>query len=264
MATFALAKMLRCTVVVSYWSTPDTHRFSQGPVAWLRRAMFRWSDAIYTPGTAARRAALLSGATEGQVVCGFPTIDTATFNRIGLRTHTEPADETPRKYIYVGQLIKRKNIAALIEAFSDISEPGDSLLLVGQGPERDNLVQLSCDLGLSRRVEFLGHLQPSDLRTAYARADTLILPSVTEVWGLVVNEALHCGLRVVVSERCGVAADAKFWPGVIISGTTRNDLSTALNKIQSVPMPAPGHPVESQTPHALAELLVSTLLKRSR
>lgn len=262
LTAFMLAKVLRCTTVVSYWSTAETHRFSRGPVSWLRRGVFRWADLIYTPGTAARRAAVQSGAAESNVVRGFPTIDTSVFHRRDTDPQVPPEDAFAHRYIYVGQLIERKNVSTLLGAFADASDDQDTLCLVGDGPELGRLIQLSADLALSNRVEFLGHLQPRELRAAYAQSDTLVLPSTTEVWGLVVNEALHCGLRVVVSDRCGVAADAHSWPGVVVTGTTRPELADALKRIRTVPRPGPGHPVEAQTPQALAQFLADAILTR--
>lgn len=56
-------------------------------------------------------------------------------------------------------------------------------------------------------VRLLGFFNQSEMPEAYALADTLVLPSETETWGLVVNEALACGLPAVVSSGVGCAPD---------------------------------------------------------
>jgi glycosyltransferase involved in cell wall biosynthesis len=61
--------------------------------------------------------------------------------------------------------------------------------------------------GLSGRIEFAGFRQYPDLPECYARAGALVLPSWSDQWGLVVNEAMATGLPVLVSRHCGCAPD---------------------------------------------------------
>ena len=56
-------------------------------------------------------------------------------------------------------------------------------------------------------VHLVGFKNQSELPTFYAAADVLVLPSEYETWGLVVNEAMACGLPCIVSDACGAAAD---------------------------------------------------------
>jgi glycosyltransferase involved in cell wall biosynthesis len=58
-------------------------------------------------------------------------------------------------------------------------------------------------LGICNNVEFLGSMAIESLALEYAKATCLVLPSVSEPWGLVVNEALSYGCPVVVSNVCG-------------------------------------------------------------
>ena len=57
------------------------------------------------------------------------------------------------------------------------------------------------------RVRLLGHVDYLDLPSVYASADVFLQPSVSDTWGLAVNEAMACGLPVVVSNRCGCHED---------------------------------------------------------
>ena len=63
------------------------------------------------------------------------------------------------------------------------------------------------ELGLEDRVRFLGFLNQSQLPSAYCAADLFVLPSLFEPFGLVVNEAMLCGLPVAVSDRVGARFD---------------------------------------------------------
>ncbi|HEV8071813.1 MAG TPA: glycosyltransferase family 4 protein [Planctomycetaceae bacterium] len=56
-------------------------------------------------------------------------------------------------------------------------------------------------------ASFAGFLNQSEIASAYAAADAIVLPSESETWGLVVNEAMACGIPAVVSDHCGCAED---------------------------------------------------------
>ena len=81
------------------------------------------------------------------------------------------------------------------------------LVLLGDGPLKSDLCRLISDLGLQDSVLLPGFKQYPDLPAYYAQAGVFIHASTTEQWGLVVNEAMASGLPVLVSNRCGCAAD---------------------------------------------------------
>jgi 1,2-diacylglycerol 3-alpha-glucosyltransferase len=81
------------------------------------------------------------------------------------------------------------------------------LVVCGDGDLRPRLHALARELGLEQRVHWPGFVQYPDLPVYYALADAFILASTIEPWGLVVNEAMACGLPVLVSDRCGCAPD---------------------------------------------------------
>jgi glycosyltransferase involved in cell wall biosynthesis len=80
------------------------------------------------------------------------------------------------------------------------------LLLVGSGPLEEACRALAAQQRLP--VSFAGFLNQSEMPTAYAVADALVLPSDHgETWGLVVNEAMACGLPAIGSDQVGGAED---------------------------------------------------------
>ena len=95
----------------------------------------------------------------------------------------------------------------LLEAFARANVPNSYLVFAGDGPERSNLERRATELGLADRVRFLGFLNQSQLPSAYCAADLFVLPSLFEPFGLVVNEAMLCGLPVAVSDRVGAKFD---------------------------------------------------------
>jgi glycosyltransferase involved in cell wall biosynthesis len=115
------------------------------------------------------------------------------------------ADPAAPRYLYVGRLSPEKDISTLLEAFAHVlrAAPLARTVLVGSGPQREALSAQCEALGISGSVDFLGSKDIEGLKDEYARATCLVLPSASEPWGLVVNEALSYGCPVVVSNRCG-------------------------------------------------------------
>ena len=102
---------------------------------------------------------------------------------------------------FVGRLAPEKNIGELIEAFSISAGESDCLVLIGDGPERQNLESLAKQNNTN--ALFLGRLEGDDLYAWYNLIDILVLPSKSEAFGAVTNEALLAGCVVIVSDRCG-------------------------------------------------------------
>jgi glycosyltransferase involved in cell wall biosynthesis len=115
------------------------------------------------------------------------------------------------RLLYVGRLAPEKNLELLLRAFTNVHArgPADStrLVLVGTGPLEGRLKEKCTELGIEKCVEFLGHRPQADLPGVFRSCDVFVLPSVSETWGLVVNEALLCRMPVIVSRQCGCAVD---------------------------------------------------------
>ncbi len=114
------------------------------------------------------------------------------------------AGESPR-YLYVGRLSPEKGLDTLIQAFSIVknTQTHARLVLIGAGPLKKDLEQLAEDCGVASSVDFAGSMGIEQLAEEYARATALVLPSTSEPWGLVVNEALSYGCPAIVSNICG-------------------------------------------------------------
>jgi glycosyltransferase involved in cell wall biosynthesis len=82
-----------------------------------------------------------------------------------------------------------------------------NLVLLGDGPLRSTLHSSLSTLNLHEHVQMPGFKQYSDLPAYYGIASAFVHASTKEPWGLVVNEAMASGLPMLVSNRCGCAAD---------------------------------------------------------
>lgn len=113
-----------------------------------------------------------------------------------------------RTLLFVGRLAPEKNLPMFLSVFQDLKKkyPAETadwgVRLLGNGPLLENIATDYADIAaVLPAVEW--HEVPKTL----VLADALILPSISETWGLVVNEAMICGLPVLVSERCGCVPD---------------------------------------------------------
>lgn len=116
-----------------------------------------------------------------------------------------------RYFMSCSRFTPKKNLFRLLGAYARYSGAAGpaawSLVVVGDGELRNELVSLRDRLGLGGRVQFRGPRSYDELPSFYGLAGALVHASTTEQWGLVVNEAMAAGLPVLVSDRCGCAAD---------------------------------------------------------
>lgn len=211
-----------------YESTLATMKHRTGPIAWIRSCFFRHMHAMVVPGPAAREALLHIGVPRSKILDGFNAIDVEKFHRQS--SSVEPFEESSsgHRYLYVGQLIPRKRVEAIIEAFSRTAEPSDELTIVGSGHLKDDLTIQAGKLGPS--VHFLPYIANEFLPQLMAKHHTLVLASSEEVWGMVVNEALAAGLHVVVAEDCGVVPSVASMRGVFVANRHLDDLANRMQE----------------------------------
>jgi glycosyltransferase involved in cell wall biosynthesis len=109
--------------------------------------------------------------------------------------------------LYCGKLQPWKRPVDLLEAFARADVRDSYLVFAGDGPEKKQLELRATELRLADRVRFLGFVNQSQLPSVYCSADWFVLPSLFDAFGLVVNEAMLCGLPVIISDRVGARFD---------------------------------------------------------
>jgi glycosyltransferase involved in cell wall biosynthesis len=117
----------------------------------------------------------------------------------------QPGGNLAPRFLYIGRLSREKGLDDLLDAFHGVLArwPEARLDVVGSGPLEDELKQRAAQLSLSTQVAFVGAKGSEEIGDLLMRSAALILPSHSEPWGLVVNEALSYGCPVVVSNVCG-------------------------------------------------------------
>lgn len=131
------------------------------------------------------------------------------------------------KVLFVGSLSKRKNVKVLIEALRGVSNI--ELTIVGDGTERQSLEQLAIERNVP--AKFVGTKAMNEIPSIMVQHDMLVLPSLHDGWGAVVNEALTQGLFAVCSDKCGakdLLLDAR--RGKVFANDNANSLKAILEE----------------------------------
>lgn len=104
-------------------------------------------------------------------------------------------------FLFVGRLVALKNIEAAIRAFSTLDQKENVFVIVGDGPEREQLQQTAKELNAN--CIFTGRLEGDELNQWYNIAQIFILPSYQEAFGAVTNESLLAGCKALISQKAG-------------------------------------------------------------
>ncbi len=121
------------------------------------------------------------------------------------KRHSIPEED--RIILFVGRVAKEKNINFVVDAFALLHRdyPDTTLIIIGDGPEKSEILHRVTRSGLSGKVIMAGYVPRKDIVEYYRESDLFAFASVTETQGLVVLEALAAGLPVVAVAREGVA-----------------------------------------------------------
>lgn len=105
--------------------------------------------------------------------------------------------------IGIGRLVKRKGFDFFIETLAEIKDKKVHALIIGDGPEKENLINLAKRLKVSDRVHLLGQVSEEKKFQYLSNSDLYVLSSVHEGFGIVIQEAMQVGLPVVATDNGG-------------------------------------------------------------
>ena len=138
-----------------------------------------------------------------------------------------------RRVLFVGRLVESKRPMDLVLAAARLAASGEAveLVIAGAGELQTQMEEAARAGGIE--IRFLGFVNQSRLPAVYASADVLVLPSIAvETWGLVVNEAMACGVPAVVSDAVGCGPDL-VEPGVTGAVAALGDVASLAAAIAS-------------------------------
>jgi glycosyltransferase involved in cell wall biosynthesis len=178
--------------------------------AWLEARHVRRADRVITTSMySADRIASFYGIDRERIAIVPELIDLDAWDRA---LEPAPREEGPPRILTVAHLYPRKGVDTLLRAFASV--PGEAhLRIVGTGPERERLKELSHTLGMADRVHFLGHLPFIALVAEYRNATLFALPTEQEGFGIVFLEAMASSLPILATRVAAV-------PEVVSEGVT--------------------------------------------
>jgi glycosyltransferase involved in cell wall biosynthesis len=111
-------------------------------------------------------------------------------------------------FIFVGSLVPRKGVRCLVEACSHLKKAGNhsfSILILGDGPQRQELEALSHECDLNDQIIWTGRIDYADIATYFHYSDIFVLPTLEDTWGMVVLEAMLLGKPILCSDGAGAS-----------------------------------------------------------
>ncbi|WP_156922496.1 glycosyltransferase family 4 protein [Cohnella thermotolerans] len=232
------SKVFRKKFTVWWGSTLESSRVQNTWVNRLRSFFLKQADSFVTYGTEASKCLVYYGVEEKKIVTGYNTVDVRYFYKQYKKKRKSSQDlQTTNhvNFLFIGQLIPRKGLEEVIDAFSEIPYTNWGLKIVGSGPIEELLRNRIAEKKLEQNVTFEGFKQKEELINYLIEADCLVFPSLREVWGLVVNEALATDTFILASKYAGATKDIIIDKenGLVIDPLDQHNLVQSLNWIMS-------------------------------
>ncbi len=236
-------RLTRCKLVYYIHEEEVTTRMEAGSFGKNRQRHLARADAVIAVSRFTQRTLIEEMGLPGERVHLIENaVDTIRFSPgpddIDFRQRWGVAGK--RLVVGVGRLVPRKGFDHTLRGWRDViaQHPAAHLLIVGNGPQRDELQKIIDAESLGTSVTLTGPLSDSDLIAAYRSADLFIMPNRTmpdgdtEGFGLVFLEANACG-RAVVGGRAGGAVEAvrERETGLLVDGDSVTEITAAINRL---------------------------------
>lgn len=173
----------------------------------IKRFFIKRARAYFASGISARNYFLHYGANEKNIyIHNFSTLYSSDI-LASILTDEEKSKikndlnvNSDKLVLAVGRFIPLKNYDVLIKAWKGINA-NYKLMIIGGGEEQENYKRLIKENNLYN-VELVNYRPKEELQVYYKAADLFVHPTSTDVWGLVINEAMACGLPVITTDKC--------------------------------------------------------------
>ena len=196
----------------------DSKRDDAPRKAWkeaIKKRIVRRFDAGLVAGAAHRSYLISLGIPDNRIFDGYDVVDNAAFAALADKWREQPRLVEKPYFLTVNRFVERKNLARVVEAWSDYrshvarnfpEQTAWDLVLCGAGEEEENLREQVRMIGLEG-VHFTGFVQQNEVARWMAHAGAFVHAALQDQWGLVVNEAMACGLPILLSQACGCAPE---------------------------------------------------------
>jgi glycosyltransferase involved in cell wall biosynthesis len=231
------------------WSESHAHesRRPRPAVEFLKDSFLRKCSGFVVPGRAAFEYLRDHRINDGIIFTAPNAVDNEFFSAGAAEARENAAMrrtdlDLPRRYfLFAGRLVREKGVFELLSAYAKLKEQVRreiGLVFVGDGESRKQLqAQAAAISSSSGVIKFAGFAHREQLAAYYGLAEMLILPTYSDTWGLVVNEAMACGLPVILSSAagCGVDLVRDGWNGLTIPPRDVSSLAAAMESLASDP-----------------------------
>lgn len=183
--------------------------------ALIRKTFLKWVyqhvDIAFYVGSANKAYYEKHGLTNQKLIFAPHAIDNHRFAALPSKGYTDlrkTLNITTKDILvlFAGKLDHKKNPSLLLKAFADIDMPNAHLLFVGNGSLEEELKDRVKN-EMIKNVHFISFQNQSQMPIIYQACDIYCLPSVSETWGLAVNEAMAARKAILVSNKVGCAVD---------------------------------------------------------
>jgi len=243
----ALLWARRHGVAFVLWSESNSQDARRGRVwvEFLKIYFLRHCDRFVVPGKTSFEYLRSLGSPEASIFTAPDAVDNAFFATQAENTRMHAAEfreklGLPSRFIlFVGRLVPEKGIFDLLEAYAKLESGLRSkvgLVFAGDGGSREALSQQAKRISPGM-ICLPGFAQREELAGLYALAETFVLPTHSDAWGLVVNEAMACGLPIIVSSVAGCSADLveDGWNGYVVPPRDSEKLSAVIDALLRQP-----------------------------
>ena len=239
-----VSKILGSKILFFGESTLNDRRSTRWIFDKLKRFFIKRCDGFVPAGNAAAEYVKYLEAPEDKIFIARFCADYDFFHSeyLRLKPHKE---EIKRKkgypsivILFSGRFVWYKGISFLLEAYSHLRKERDDigLVLLGDGSEREKYQDYVRSNNV-KDVFFEGFVQQEELPVYYTSADIFVLPSLSDPWGIVINEAMAFGLPVISTDVAGVTYDLvkDGVNGFVVKAGNSSELYNALKKLCESP-----------------------------
>lgn len=203
-------------------------------IEFLKKCIVTRFNAAFVAGTSSSNYIQNLGMPKDRITKGYDVVDNDFFKR------SKTNNYDPNGYfLSIGRFIKRKNFISLLYAYKIYMRVVNNpkiLYICGSGDQFHEIRKKITLLNLNDFVKLPGFIQYDKLPDFYSRASVFIIPSKSEQWGLVINEAMASGLPILASHMCGAQYDliSNNENGFIFNPFDVNDIANSMIKFHNL------------------------------
>ncbi|MBP2047056.1 glycosyltransferase family 4 protein [Methanobacterium aggregans] len=238
MSIFALKLLKKPWVMIIDGICPLNLKKGNFIIEKIKKTLINGADAYFANGTVSAKYLEKYEVPPKKIFNQYMTVDVDYFVKKG-NDASKFRSEIRKKYdinensvviMYAGRLIEHKGVQDLIKSVKNLKNRNINVktLIVGEGNFKKELIKQSEDI--REEVIFAGHVDPAEIYKYYYASDIFVLPTYDDPWGLVVNEAMACGLPVIVTDATGCFLDLVKDNGYIVKSHDICELSLSIEK----------------------------------